>query len=627
MKIYLHNGKLYAQSGDLTVSDIRVSLEYWGKTENYVDIFNDAWTIDEKNVSVSASMGEGGRFRLFFEKSEYGIVVSADFLAGEQQRIEQSLRFKIWGRLQDKPSVAVYNKTDNWINGNRCIYHMGANGITTALVKDQTVCGADYVAYKCGVADKYGVLGCVTFNEFFNTVSLSENGNFCFIANLNEHLYDFTTFCVTPSRYICTDKFLIAASENDVLPLYGKMIAQTNGVRKKFDTPIGWCSWYYYGSGISERVVLENLEIIKKENLPIQYIQIDEGWEECFGDWEANEKFPAGMKSLADKIKEAGYTPGLWVAPFQFSDKSKIVKEHPEWFIYDADYVTGKRFFIDYNKSEPKRFLYDLFKKISVDWGFRYIKMDLVIDAMALGGYTDPNCNMVKSFRAILPIIRSAVTEDTMILACTCPMGQSVGMDALRIGMDIFESWNALKNVATQVLKRLYIREYAIVDPDCIMLRTSAKEDDECFRFCTRTEQEIKTFITFLSVCGGTIMYSDKLSLLKENDFKLMKSLYPLNKNAAEAVDLYERDIPSVFYYGERNGFEMYALMNWQDFEDIFTITLLEEKYGKEYFTKEEFSQGKSFEIRLQPHESKILYFSKEREEFERLTDSIMPTE
>ena len=626
MQLYIKDGALCVSFCGVTVSDIRVSLEYWGKTENYTDIFEKRWTVCDDGVSARGNVENGGVVFVRFRETEYGVLTFAEWEAGETQTVEQALRLKIWGKLPHRIETAICNRNvTSWPNGNRAAYHMGSDDVTARLLKDQFVTGGDYVAYKSDGDGKFGVVGAVSFDRFFSTVRLGENGEFCAISNLNEHLYRFDTFCVTPKRRIFTDLFLIAVSDADALPLYGKTIASERGVCPKTDPITGWCSWYYYGSGVSERAILENLSVIGREKLPIEYVQIDEGWEETFGDWEANDKFPSGMKAVADRIKSAGFIPGIWVAPFQFSTESKTFQAHPDWFLYHSDYVNGKRAYIDYSRPEAKKYLFDLFHKLSVEWGYRYIKIDLIIDAIALGGYDDPDRNMVSVFRDAWRIVKSAVTDDTVLLSCSSPIGASVGADSIRIGMDIFESWNALKNVARQVLKRLYVREYALIDPDCIMLRTSEKEDGECFRFCTRKGGELRVFLTFLSVCGGTVMFSDKLSLLNESDFSLMKSLFPLNKKAATAVDLYERDIPCVFSYGKRGKFEMFAVLNWTDEEKTFSLSLPCERFGRTLFSKAELQKNTRFTVVLPPREAEIYYFAAERKDFETLTDSIMP--
>ena len=57
----------------------------------------------------------------------------------------------------------------------------------------------------------------------------------------------------------------------------------------------GWCSWYYYFHAVTEDEVLINLDEIasRPDELPFDYVQIDDGYQAEIGDWlTPNEKFP-----------------------------------------------------------------------------------------------------------------------------------------------------------------------------------------------------------------------------------------------------------------------------------------------------------------------------------------------
>ena len=108
------------------------------------------------------------------------------------------------------------------------------------------------------------------------------------------------------------------------------------GARVPSPTPAGWCSWYYFYTQVTEDDVVRNLRFLERHRreLPIDTVQIDDGYQADIGDWlTVNEKFPRGMAWLASEIKSAGFTPGLWLAPFFASATSKTFAEHPDWII------------------------------------------------------------------------------------------------------------------------------------------------------------------------------------------------------------------------------------------------------------------------------------------------------
>lgn len=622
MKFFLDGGNLCIEYKNQIISNITMALECAGTKFNLVDFDSGAWETD--GAFAYAKTAQGGRFCVQAKEHACGMLLSCGYESGERETVERVLRIRLRGYLPHNPSVVVGNENPHEPGGNRCLYDMCGKATTTGLIGEQEFFACDYIAYKTA-QNNYGVLGAVTFDKYFTTVSVSANGMFSAYVNVNEHWRDKAAFTIQPNMEIKSDELLLTWQDTDALPTYGKVMADINGVKKKFDVPFGWCSWYYYLGNISEKIILENLNTAYENKLPFKYIQIDDGWAKNRGDWEANERFPSGMKALADEIKAKGFIPGIWVAPFLFDKESKVYKENPDWFLEEKNVVKGVAF-VDYGNDGAREYLYNLFRKLSVEWGYRYIKVDLISWAIALKGYSKPNFNGLNNFREALKIMRSAVTEDTLILTCTAPIGPSVKYaDATRISIDIFERWDSLKEVARQVVKRTYAHEYLMIDPDCIMLRNAQKEDEECGRLCVRNEREIETFMTLMSITGGAIMSSDKLSLLNETDFDKLRALSPMNTTPATALDLYEREIPSVFSYGKRGNFQMYAFVNWSEKETALTLSLSKEMYGKGYFGKVDYPKTDKFMITLPPHASQIVYFSESKEDFQTLGNSIMP--
>ena len=100
--------------------------------------------------------------------------------------------------------------------------------------------------------------------------------------------------------------------------------------------PTGWCSWYHFYTKISEPIIRENLKAIvdQQETLPLQLVQIDDGFESQIGDWFTfKPEFPNGVVPLAAEIKQEGLLPGLWLAPFILHPKAEIIKQHPDWVL------------------------------------------------------------------------------------------------------------------------------------------------------------------------------------------------------------------------------------------------------------------------------------------------------
>lgn len=588
----------YIEKGDLCFKSRGMSIKNFGFNLKVYDTVLtskiNAVTACDCNENVAIIRTEYYDLTLRAEKAAKGALffVSAKIKKTIKTATEFMVRFKI----NANPVTCVYN-TIYGINGSE-IFDMQSQAKTETLVEGGSATGAGYVSFSAR-KKKYGVIGSVTYENYFNTVTVNENGSVFVRANLNgqnfaeNSVFNLDEFCV------------ITENSPDILFSYGKLIAKKNGIKDRpIDKLAGWCSWYYYGQNITEENLLQNLDLLAAKTEGFKLFQIDDGWEKRLGDWTENEKFPHGMKYLCDKIKEKGFIPGIWVAPFYFADDSETFINHKEWFVK----AQTDRNYIDYSVKGAADFLRDLFKKLSYEWGYRYIKIDLISYNIAGCGYSRADFSPLKNYRTALKIIKESVTADTKILTCTSPIDASAGLcDSVRTSIDIFEDFNAVKEVAKMVYKRNFVSEFAVADPDCFMVRTPDKQDGECFRFCTRSETEIRTFKTFIRSVGGTTMISDKLSLLDEKDFGKYAELLPINARAGVPLDLYKRDYPSVIDMGEDETFRTVALINWEDEEKTFCFFAGKNDGILLTYKNVEIESSDTVKVKLAAHDSEIL--------------------
>ncbi|KAA3630880.1 MAG: glycoside hydrolase family 27 protein, partial [Bacteroidetes bacterium] len=94
---------------------------------------------------------------------------------------------------------------------------------------------------------------------------------------------------------------------------------------QKFDglaltPPLGWNSWNTFATDINEQLVREIADAFVEKGLKAagyQYIVLDDGWMSKERDSKGNlvadpEKFPSGMKALADYVHSKGLKFGLY---------------------------------------------------------------------------------------------------------------------------------------------------------------------------------------------------------------------------------------------------------------------------------------------------------------------------
>ncbi|HJS18614.1 MAG TPA: glycoside hydrolase family 36 protein, partial [Anaerolineales bacterium] len=219
---------------------------------------------------------------------------------------------------------------------------------------------------------------------------------------------------------------------------------------------------------------------------------LDDGWQLAHGDWDANLKFPSGMKSFADRISATGRTPGIWLAPFMVSQKSQLAKNHPDWLLRDehGNFVhagvtwSGNHLGLDMSHPEVLEWLDGLIRKIR-GWGYGYLKLDFLYIGGLIGKrYQDIPREL--AYRNAMQMIRAAA-GDAYILACGAPILPSIGLcDGIRVGPDISPFWlnkplavwldnpndTSTQNAIRTSIHRLWLSPLVNVDPDVMFFNT-----------------------------------------------------------------------------------------------------------------------------------------------------------
>lgn len=367
---------------------------------------------------------------------------------------------------------------------------------------------------------------------------------------------------------------------------YFDAVAQRRQPRIASTSGIGWCSWYHYFSRVREENILAHLHT----DWPIELVQVDDGYTTAIGDWlSINAKFPHGMKWLADRVREAGHTPGLWLAPFVAVRSAQIVKQHPDWLIRDARHrpvLVGKgwgepNYALDISHPEFEAHLRRIIETAVHEWGYPYLKLDFLYAAAAPGVRHDATLTRVQALRRGLEIIRQTAGEETVLLGCGSPLGPAIGLvDAMRIGPDIAPEagpvWTprykgisflfkqetsppAERNAARNVLNRSGLhRRWWLNDPDCLIVREAPH----------RNETETRSWVSLVGLSGGRIVLGDALSGLPERLWRYITCALPASSRAAFPLDGFEREMPE--WYVLRQNFAwgtgvVAGIFNWSD--------------------------------------------------------------
>ncbi|MFF5076445.1 glycoside hydrolase family 36 protein [Actinoplanes sp. NPDC000266] len=270
------------------------------------------------------------------------------------------------------------------------------------------------------------------------------------------------------------DWFLAYGDEATVFTAYtDQLAARYGGARRRAGNV--WCSWYAYYENITETRLTKDLADLA--GLPYDVVQIDDGWEVAVGDWRPNAKFPSGMKALADRITDAGFTPGLWLAPFISPPDSPFLLRGPDGRPVIAGYNWGGPYYaLDMARSDARDHVAALINTVVHEWGFRYLKIDF-INAAAAGG---PGREHV--YREALELIRSVAGDDVYLLGSGALFLPSLGLlDGLRSGPDVAPMWDnyasadpsdaTARNAVVNSIHRLWWSPLVEVDPDVVYFR------------------------------------------------------------------------------------------------------------------------------------------------------------
>ncbi len=344
--------------------------------------------------------------------------------------------------------------------------------------------------------------------------------------------------------------------------------------------PTGWCTWYHYFTKVTEDDVLANLEHLKalRDKVPLEYVQVDDGWQTAIGDWlSVNEKFPHGMRWLADKIREAGFKPGLWLAPFTVMEKSRLWREHPEWVLRDErgrpayggnNLGWGGRIYgLDCTNPEVIDWLSRVFRTVTDEWGYDYVKIDFLYCAALPARRRDPRATRAQALRRGLEAVREAVGGHRFILGCGLPLGPAVGLvNGMRIGEDVAPQWTptplpwektvpGTKNAVRNTLTRAFLHDrWWLNDPDCLLLRD---------RQTKLTPPEVESLATVIALSGGMLLTSDDFSAVSPRRLEMLAEVFPPARSAARALNLFRTDaagrpnrdgLPGLFVRKEQAG-------------------------------------------------------------------------
>jgi alpha-galactosidase len=267
--------------------------------------------------------------------------------------------------------------------------------------------------------------------------------------------------------------------------------------------PPVWCSWYQYYERVTALDVTGNLRLMKSLELPVEVVQVDDGYEACPGDWLSVRPQFGDLAGLVGRIRDSGRRAGIWIAPWLVARSSALFRDHPDWLVRDTlsgepryvgTVVRDECYALDVTHEDAAAYLVNVLRTMR-GRGIDYFKIDFCYSGACEGlragsASIAPDISGVAAYRHGLRLIRSAIGPEAMLVACGAPTLPSAGLvDAMRIGPDIAACYepaddllstpaqrNATRNVVGRAWQhgRLWVN-----DPDCMMLRPSVQRRED----------------------------------------------------------------------------------------------------------------------------------------------------
>lgn len=318
--------------------------------------------------------------------------------------------------------------------------------------------------------------------------------------------------------------------------------------------PAGWCSWYEYYLNITEEEIVRNTDWLKAnlQDFGCEWVQIDDGWQgrgTGYGtnrDWfKTADKFPKGMKFLADYIRKSGFRPGIWCIPHSTSDDAHFAAE-PELFIRkeDGSTVTGSdkvmyswmpdpvdqktqwvgKYLIDPTHPKSTKFFKRLFEMICGEWGYEYVKIDGqggMQDLYAKNRHLlhDPSADTATMYRNSLAVMKKTMGKDRFLLNCLQGFDSAGLNEGMRIGSDISleAGWDGMQPALRYTFRYLFMNTIAFyTDPDALCVREPLPMN------------LAKLWTTMIGITGQLLMTSDIMYKLPEERVELLRRIYPV---------------------------------------------------------------------------------------------------
>ena len=373
--------------------------------------------------------------------------------------------------------------------------------------------------------------------------------------------------------------------------------------------PSVWCSWYHYGNEFNEADLHEELRGLSERGVPFDVVLIDDFRPRAWGDWFECPLWPSGLEDAVRRIREAGFRPGFWTAPFVVEPDSTLALAHPEWFLRreDGTPVTfsgqrhnpepepdpndpdGDPFFrrilSEFNVLDPtypgvEDFFEELYRRLSGAIGFSYFKFDFMraVTDDPKARFYDRSATRAQAYRRGLHAIRRGAGPEAYLSVCGGHYGASIGLaDSQRSGADVDAHWGDPPPTPKlkQNLLRTWMNRFWHTDADALMIRRRPKPVAPTFAkrlsIGRLSDDEARIMAVNQYVGGGMVCGTEHFADLDEDRLELYRHVLPPLRNPGFPLDPFHPAAPTQIrnrvcpLCADLDPWITLAVFNWED--------------------------------------------------------------
>lgn len=360
----------------------------------------------------------------------------------------------------------------------------------------------------------------------------------------------------------------------DLATDYARRVAEHYRVGELQPPSTAWIAERGSGLATDETDVLKNVDALRAAGFIGEFVQVSGGPQVAPGDWLAPDReFASQAQAAAGFVREAGYRPGIALAPLALHESSDTFAAHPEYALKDhdglvlfKDTASGRCAVIDATHAGAREYLSNLVETVVHVWGYEYLNIDALeygSESSAVVAYSQPGTSGAGHVREALKIIRQAAGAATTLVARGCPFGPAIGLvDAMKVGPGPRAEWAgdgepSLKTAAETALLRGWMHGQWWNTHTGALIAAHGGGG--------LAGPEFRLLVTATALTGGSVVLAEDIARLDAARLDFALALIPPPGAAARPVDPFSGPVPSAWRADLGEGRGLLGVLNWTD--------------------------------------------------------------